>query len=292
MAQPVRRQTGQPPVRLLPKRAGGPAEPGLLLLHGLSNSAALWDPYLARSTADGPVWAAELPWRGTGVADWSHHPAPLDWMRQTLDSTAEATGGCDIVVAHSYAALLLLNLLGGAEPGAAPDRELPRRWGIRGLVLVSPFYRAAPQDFDYATLAGLLDRVQEHMAECLAVMSQGRGDPALRRAMARRLCELIGPYGWTRFFEQYLRTPWIDPARLDLPVLVITSPTDRMAPPAEAAALARGLPQAELHTLEDCGHFPMTEQSEHFAALVDGFVDRFRTRGETVAHSACMGDRS
>ncbi|MFC0599932.1 alpha/beta fold hydrolase [Streptomyces palmae] len=291
MAQPVR-PSGQPPVRLLPKRAGGPGEPGLLMLHGLANSATLWDSYLSHSAAGGPVRAAELPWRGGGVGNWYHHPAALDWIRQALDAAAEPAGGCEIVVAHSFSALLLLNLLGGAEPGTAPDRELPERWGIRGLVLVSPFYRAAPQDFDYATFTGMLGRIQEHTADSLAVMSQGRGNPALRQAMALRLAELVGPYGWTRFFEQYLRSPWADLARLDLPVLVITGAGDRMAPTEEAATLARLLPQAELHTLEDCGHFPMTEHSEHFAALVDGFADRIRTRGETVAPSACMGDRS
>lgn len=298
MTQPVRQPAGQAPVRLLSQRAGGAATAGLpagggapgpggsgphvLLLHGLGIGAGVWDGYLAHALPGRRPITAELPWRGTGVGQWSHHPDPLEWMRRVLDEALAETGGegIDVVVAHSYSAMLLLNLLGGAgggPAGAGPADHPPERYGIRGLVLVTPFYRACPEDFDFAGFTGLWDRIEPHMAECLRVMGRGRGDEHFRQVMARRLCELIGPYGWTRFFEQYLRTPWIDPARLDLPALVISSLADTLAPPEEAEELARRLPRGELRALEGCGHFPMTEQSEYFAGLVDDFVDRLRT---------------
>ncbi|MFF8814012.1 alpha/beta fold hydrolase [Streptomyces pactum] len=298
MTQPARQPDGSVPFRLLPQRAGGAATAGpppgaggtadpdtgprVLLLHGLGIGARVWDPYVAHARPGRRPVTAELPWRGTG-GRWSHHPDPRVWMHRVLEAALEESGGegIDVVVAHSYSAMLLLNLLGGADPDRdGASAHPPARYGIRGLVLVTPFHRSSPEDFDFAGFTGLWDRIEPHMAECLRVMGRGRGDERFLAVMARRLCELIGPYGWTRFFEQYLRTPWTDLAALDLPVLVVSSPSDTLAPPAEAEALARGLPRAELRPVPGCGHFPMTERSAYFAALVDDFVDRFRTGAE------------
>ena len=92
--------------------------------------------------------------------------------------------------------------------------------------------------------------------------------------MALRVQDRIGPYGWVRFFETYLRTPQLRLDRIVVPCLIISGAQDIAASPADARALASALPfaRARVHIIQDCGHFPMTERAEAFGALVNDFL--------------------
>ncbi|QUD86202.1 alpha/beta fold hydrolase [Phenylobacterium montanum] len=61
-------------------------------------------------------------------------------------------------------------------------------------------------------------------------------------------------------------------AELDLPILLLTGAADALTPPAGAEALARFLPQARLHVLEECGHQVMLEKPGETNALIRGFI--------------------
>lgn len=61
--------------------------------------------------------------------------------------------------------------------------------------------------------------------------------------------------------------------RVTQPALLIWGKQDIVTPPRVAEDFRRLLPDARLHWLDQCGHAPMLEQPEAFAALLDGFLD-------------------
>jgi pimeloyl-ACP methyl ester carboxylesterase len=240
----------------------------LLLLHGLGGGARMWRGFLDHRPAGTDVWLADLPWRGGHEPSWAYHGDATVWVQRAL---AAVPGGAGVVVAHSFSSVLLLDLLAGR---IAAGEDPVRGYGIRGLVLVSPFYRRRPESFTWPAFAYYLDNFVRIMEEGLRAVGSGRTGPDVRRLMAARVCERIGPYGWVRFVEAYLRTPWLRTGLLDLPALVVCGRDDFAVAPQEPAALAADLPRAELSALPDCGHFPMAEQPARFAAAVGGFLRR------------------
>lgn len=263
------------PVTLHQHPASGIGHSRLLLLHGLANSSTLWSALLSELPGY-EMWTADLPWRGDGAMTWCHRTDLLDPVDEAL---AGVPGGVDVVVAHSFSANLLLALL---------DREHARgndplaRSGTRGLVLVSPFYRSRPGDFTWQTMSDYLNGFETIMEEGIRIRSGGRTPRGRRRDMARQLCERVGPYGWVRFFQVYLDTPWLRPEVVTVPCLVLAGADDLAADPAESRLLADRLTRAELQVLPRCGHFLMTEQRSLFARAVDDFVHSVASRTQGV----------
>lgn len=251
-----------------PEEGDGPVRG--LLLHGMANSAAVWDRFRAADRS-GTTWtAADLPWRGDGVGDWSHEPDPVRWVDEAIARTVAERGPLDVVVAHSFSAVLLLDLLTRTETAAA-------RLGLRAVVFLAPFYRPRPEMFDWDTMAGLADQFLRTMEEGIRVIGGGRSsDPARRRHMAQRVCERVGPYGWTRFFDQYLRTPWTPTERVTVPSMVVSGTEDGIAAPEESAALAERLPGGRLVQLPGCGHFPMVERTDDLTGVLTEFIAPLR----------------
>lgn len=239
-----------------------------LLLHGMANSAAVWDRFRAADRS-GTAWsAAELPWRGEGVAEWSHDDDPVRWIEAAIRQAVAERGSLDVVVAHSYSATMLLDLITREDTTA-------ERLGLRAVVFLAPFYRPRSDMFSWDTMTDLADKFLLTMEEGIRVIGGGRGNPARRRHMAQRVCERIGPYGWTRFFDQYLRTPWTRTDRITVPAMVVTGADDRIAATEESAALAERLPSGLLVRL-DCGHFPMVERTDDLADALTDFTAPLR----------------
>lgn len=240
--------------------------PRTLLIHGLGANASVYDP-CAGLLADGlELWSAQLPWRGEGVGDWGRGPALGHWLERALRLVP---GGAEVVVAHSMSANVLLDLLDresrqGTDPFA--------RFGVRALVLVSPFYRGSTEDFDWQTISYYLNDFHLIMEEGIRVHSGGRLDADIQRAMAHRVRDRVGPYGWLRFFDLYLGTPGLQTGRITVPSLVIGGEHDFAAPPGEGEALAAALPDARVRILPT-GHFPMIERPEEFASEIRQFID-------------------
>ena len=261
-------EDGQPPVVVRQVRRGsGPDPLRILLLHGLCGSAALWDPFVRLADAGCELWAADLPWRGTGVPGWPDRPVE-EWLAQAV---ADLPGGADVLIAHSFGTSAVLRWLDRQAP--APDGWFlvgGRR--LRGLVLVSPLYRADPADFGWDSIAYYVDEFDGIVAEGLR-MSAGRALPADRlRAVALRVRDLVGPYGWIRFIDTYLRMPEVRGDRLAMPVLVIGGELDTVAFPTDAKALGEALPTATVHVLPESRHYPMITAAETFAGLTNTFL--------------------
>ncbi|MEV4218093.1 alpha/beta hydrolase [Nonomuraea sp. NPDC049725] len=239
--------------RALRLRREGPAEPGVraVLLHGLGGGPATWNAFAALAPPRLELWEADLPWSAVGTREWTLQPDPGRWV-------ADAAEGAEVVIAHSFAANLLLESLArGLKVGAA--------------VLVAPFYRASPAEFDWATIESYLAGFHTILDHGLRVTSGDRLPPDTRHDMAVKLRERLGPYSWMRFFEAYLRSPLVDTAAVTTPCLVVSGRDDRAAPPRDGRALAGALPRARFETLA-AGHLPMIEQAQAFAELVGDFV--------------------
>ncbi|MFG3228661.1 alpha/beta fold hydrolase [Kitasatospora sp. NPDC048194] len=285
-----------PPVVVHRRAAGGPGR--MLLLHGLANSASVWDAFLAADRPDGSfpaadrpggcfpaadrpdgcslaadrpdgspeVWAADLPWRGDCVAHWSSRG---DVVPYVADALRAVPGGAGVVVGHSMGANSLLEFLHReVERGADPFTE----YGIRALVLVSPFYRRSVEDFTWQSVETAVQNFVRTMTEGVRVHAGGRVPDDLIEELGGRVRERVGAYGWIRFFETYLATPWLRTERFPVPCLVIAGEHDSIALPEEGRLLAADLPQGRFHLLPGSGHFLMIEQAGDLAAVVDQFV--------------------
>lgn len=235
-----------------------------LLLPGLAGTPAAWAPFAEHASAGLEIWDAHLPWAAAPQPGWARHRDLGAWLCATIHSATARTGGPPrLLVAHSFAANVLLDLLcrGGL------DAVRPA-----GVVLVSPFYRSSPEEFDWETIEYYLTGFHLILDEGLRVGAGARIAPVTRAAMARQVRDRVGPYGWMRFFDLYLASPYLNVGRLDLPVLVVTGDRDIAARPQDAKALATALPQARYELFEECGHFAMAEEPARFANLLADFV--------------------
>ncbi|GHC63157.1 alpha/beta fold hydrolase [Streptomyces cinnamoneus] len=245
----------------------------ILLLHGLGNNGGIWNGVRPHWRDDVRVHAPDLPWRGDGIDTWRFE---TDSAARLEDVLAAVPGGADVVVAHSFSALPLLELLSRRARDGQPA-------GIGGVVLVTPFYRRQPEDFHWDMIAPLLTSFPETMGEGIRLQSGSRRiDPELRADMARRLCEWVGPYGWLRFFDAYLNSPRLRIDLITVPSLVIGGAEDPTAPVDEARLLAADLPAGEAHIV-DGGHFPMLERPRWFTDAVHEFLDRVPARPRPAA---------
>ncbi|GGW13166.1 hypothetical protein GCM10018980_71610 [Streptomyces capoamus] len=255
------------PVPLLVGRrsSSGTAHTRLLLLHGLASSGSVWEEAWTRLPEGLEVWTADLPWRGDHVLPWSRAAKQPDWLEAALGLVP---GGADVVVAHSFSANLLLAFLSAR---AAAGDDVAARYGLRGIVFVSPFYRRSPDDFPWDTMAEMQGQFLHIMSEGIRTRSGERIDADLRHRMAERVCERVGAYGWLRFCDSYLRTPWLRTDLITFPSLVVCGSEDVAT--REGELLAADLPTARLHLFAGCGHYPMAERAQQFADVVGAFLE-------------------
>ncbi|GAB7045412.1 alpha/beta fold hydrolase [Catenuloplanes indicus] len=231
----------------------------MLLLHGLASTADVWDCFVRCADPDWELWTAELPWESEGDPAWAWHSFTTDWLGGVWDAL---DGPADVVIAHSFAATLLLEHL------AAHPSHLPR-----AAVLASPFYRPSTHDFGWDTMAYYQQGFHLILEEGIRTATRNPLEPEISAAMALRVRERIGAYGWMRFFDSYLRTPLLPVSSLAVPVLAITGERDVAAPADDARALAAALPHGRAEILDRCGHFPMMQVPARFAAAVHSFLD-------------------
>ncbi|MBM0232567.1 alpha/beta hydrolase [Micromonospora sp. STR1_7] len=184
---------------------------------------------------------------------------------RTTDVVAEALAGvprgADVVIAHSFAANAVLELL---------CRRVPDR--LQAVVLVSPFYRATPERFHWSDISYYLNDFHRILAEGIRVSAAHPPPNEVVEQMALRLRERVGPYGWMRFFDSYLRTPFLDLSGVLVPVLVIGGRRDLAVPIEDVEALAEALPAGRLARVAASGHFAMVEHPPWFTSVVQDFL--------------------
>lgn len=256
-----------PPRLRRPASGDGPAQ-SVLFLHGMGGGPGSWDALSALLPAKLELWDVNLPWAITGDPRWAQEPDVRQWVSTPIEHVRAATGGPDVIVAHSFAANVVLELLA--------DTDL-----LTGTptVLVSPFYRDAPEDFDWSDVVPGMEQCYAKVAEEIVRRRGHRVSDADSEVIVRRMLEFVGAYAPLRFHETCRRIPSLHLETLTTPMLVVGGDRDEFGAHAkDVCALAGRLPHAILAIVGDCGHFPMTERAPVLAALIDTFVDSVRLR--------------
>lgn len=252
------------PGRRRPAVAGHPRPPSVLLLHGMGGGPGDWDSLAPHLPAHLELWEVKLPWSVTGDPSWAADErrvrqcvsAPIGQLRHTLGKAP------DVVIAHSFAANVLLELLAAGDLAAAAP-----------AVLISPFYRT-DESMEWASVIPTLRECYSRLDGEIRARRGSRVSDELRQAMVRRAAELMGDHAALRFYETYQRTPRLKLESVTTPVLLIAGGDDVAPVVRGTRALGDRIPRASLAVLDSCGHFPMIERAREVAGLIETFAGR------------------
>lgn len=253
------------------RRASMSAEIPVVFIPGMETRWDVCDPLFAALDARLRLVNVDLPWGGRQGNGWGLAAPPHEWVREGLEV---ATASAAVVVAHSFGANALLEYLRIHGGGL-----------VRAAVFIAPFYRATTEEFDWSVLRYYVDQFGHLLEEGLAVRKSGSTEHIA--AMAEKVRERIGPYGWVEFFRLFLLAPTLDLGRLEIPCLVLAGANDFAAFPEYASALARALPMAEAIVLPDCGHFCAIERPDLVARAINEFLERAVLAGRHELHAEC-----
>jgi 3-oxoadipate enol-lactonase len=248
----------------------GSGSPVVLLVHGFPLNRSMWDPQMGRLRAAGMrVIAPDL--RGFGASDGAEGD-PLT-MAQHADDLAALLNALSVNEPVVYVGLSM----GGYVAFAFWQRHRER---IRALVLVDT--RAAAD-----TTAGLLDRNEmirraeaERSSQVAIEMMQPKlfsphlraGAPVVHQVLAMMRSNsgaavANGARGLAQRAASFELLPTID-----VPTLVVVGEFDQLTPPADAEAIAGGIPGARLVTIDGAGHMANMENPEAFNETLLGFI--------------------
>jgi pimeloyl-ACP methyl ester carboxylesterase len=256
-----------PPLRRAP-RLRRPAEQNdnepvsVLLLHGMGGGVSGWNDLCALLPAHLELWDVDLPWSLTGEPAWARDPEVTQWVSVPVEDLRRALGrGPDIIVAHSFAANLILELLAGTD-----------LLEFTPTVLVSPFHRGTQADLDWPAVIPSMENCYAEFFRLMRNRRRNGGD--IDVVMARRLCSLMGTYAPLRFYEVYRRTPELALESLTAPVLLVGGSADIGASVDGIRLLSKRIPEANMAIIDGCGHFPMSENAPELARLIENFIDQ------------------
>lgn len=247
-------------------RAGDPAQPTLLLLHGIGGNASQFAGQLA-AFADG--WDV-LAWDALGYGtssdpgdDWQM----TDWS-DALDGFLTALGVGPVV--------LLGQSWGGVLAQVTAERH-PQR--VRALVLsdTSMGGGSQPAEEAQATLAARLRVLDEmtpaEMARTRTPAVLGPNPSAAARAAAEQMMSEIRPSGY-RQAAIALAAADTRPlhASIAVPTLVLCGAHDRIVPPTTARELQAAIAGAQMVELPEAGHLSGQEDPERYNAALRAFL--------------------
>lgn len=225
----------------------------LLFIHGAASSLDIWTSTLTGLTEFHSI-AIDLPGHGR-----SKPPG-----RRAIEQYA-------LIIERFVVALNLENVvLVGHSMGSAIALTVAQRSliQIRGLILFGASARMPVGD---ALLGGSLTAL-----ESVAAFIAGQGIVDAPTDQRESVMRQVLACGGTTTFGDFLACNRFDLraklSTLDVPTLVIAGRLDRMTPLRFSESLVDGLPQAQLFTLEETGHFAMLERPESIKPLMANFL--------------------
>lgn len=241
--------------------AAGGSSRGLLFVHGVGSTAAIWDAQLQEFATTHRCAAIEL--RGNGASKPDPDPASISREAFAAD------------------AITLLDALGierftliGCSLGGVVAFELWRSVANRfdGMLILGSFARY-PEGEGYAANvvaavreAGSMPEFARRRAAQLGLPPQRTAETIEQMACKSVPCYIASTYAtWTGDYRDVL------PA-IDVPALVAYGERDAVAPRGLAQEIADGIPNARLIELPDAGHVANADNPIAFNGLLRGFL--------------------
>ena len=79
-------------------------------------------------------------------------------------------------------------------------------------------------------------------------------------------------------------------AKLEIPLWMLWGRQDGLVPSMHARAFARAHPDAKVHVLDDCGHYPHIELPQRFNSLLRSWLDATLVAHDHHAARRVLGD--
>jgi len=250
------------------------ASEAVVLLHGNPGSAADWEAVIPQIAEFGRVVAFDLP--GFGNAD---KPDFLDYSAGTYASFIGAViGQLGITRAH-----LVMHDLGGT--GLVWAAATPRAVGSLTLidtgVLLDFRWHWTAAMYRAPLIGGLMIRTTTRRAFRATLRYYNRRARPLPEQAIERIWRDYEPATRRAAQRFYRSTPpealglLREPLRaLDPPTLVIWGLEDPAVPVVQAERQRETFPHAEVHVLEESGHWPMLDDPDRFSAALLPFLRR------------------
>lgn len=250
--------------------------PGIVLLHGWSDTADTWRPLLAElGRRDRRAIAVDLP--GFGEATRLHDGAVLPQLDAFAADLVErwAAGEPVVVAGSSLGGCLALRLA-----------ESPGEVRLAGVVPVAPDGLELPSWFDPIEQDPIVRRLLSIPVPVPGVLARRAKSSAYRQLSylpatetQRAVVDAFSRDGETRADLAALLdsgrqlAPELSTAPFDLvgircPVLLVWGALDRMVPHTDARVALDSLPRTQVELIEGAGHFPQLEATGRLLELL------------------------
>lgn len=259
--------------------AGEPANPPLILLHGIGRSLEDWSAVLPRLSARYRVLALDIP--GFGFSERRPGPVSVASLALGVLETVDALG-------EHRPAHLIGNSLGGAialqMQTLAPDRTasliladsagfgsqvamILRLIGapVVGRLLTARTTAFSARQSERATYADPRQVTRARIEHALAIAAQP-GAGAMMHDTAHALTSLSGVR------PEWRQTLLQSVAQHRRPTLAIWGERDRILPMNHLYSVRQHLPHAELCVIDGVGHMPQIEAPIQFLAKAEAFL--------------------
>ena len=261
-------------------RIGGDG-PLLVLVHGITNSSASWEPVLATLARRFTVIAPDLLGHGDSAKPRGDY---------SLGANASLLRDFMLALGHERATIVGHSLGGGIAMQFAyqfPDRierlvlvssgglgrevtALLRAVALPGAEFVLPLLVSGPLVSAGATISGWIDRIGVRLGSDVAAMATGFAslqDIEARRAFVQTARAVIDVGGQ--------RVNAIDKLYLAeaVPTLILWGDRDPIIPARHGIRAHELMPGSRLRIFEGAGHFPHHDDPAGFAAAITQFVD-------------------
>jgi pimeloyl-ACP methyl ester carboxylesterase len=240
------------------KRAG--AGPVMLMLHG-SGGAPRFHPAMQALAQRFDVIVPQAPGFGGGEP-----PLWLETVSDLANFYLEFMDALDLRAVH----LVGLSLGGWV----AADLAVRNAGRLASLTLMDApgIYVAGVKPYDPFLLS-------DEQAVREIYFDQKRADEAVARVLSPenedvRLANqrIVAKLAWQPRFHDPQLQRWLH--RIRIPTLILWGENDRMFPPAYGEAWHTAITGSRLVVLPRCGHLPIQEKSEEFAAIVSEFCSK------------------
>lgn len=250
--------------RLAYREAG--SGPPIIFLHGLGGNSASWEPQFEAFAGSHRVIAWDMP--GFGDSEL----LPLSTTRDYSNLTRRFMDALGIArpvgVATSYGTVILADLA-----AANPDciGAIVFACGVTGMGHLDPQERARLRAVRRSDLESLGQRKFAEQRNANYVKGGGE-------ALVAKVVDLAGSATTEGYLQAYGAMTesniFNSLSHIDVPSLVLSGANDPIAKAADCERVARALPRAKYHCIDNCGHYVNLEQVKTFNRLLGDFLAR------------------